>query len=122
MGSKVAQILISALTLGFRSGTNTAVTTGNVKKGLIGGAVVALALIGTAAVDAYTSQISDTQVAAFKTECSKVTGNKVITHTDPTGVVVTKLECTKDVGQDDTVKEEATFATELVSYVTSLVN
>ena len=32
------------------------------------------------------------------------------------------VECTKDVGQDDIVKEEATFATELVSYVTSIVN
>ena len=114
MGQKAAQILLTALMAGFRSLKLTAVT-GNWKKALIVATLVSAVTAGDAIYSAATSTIDSAKVESFTKDCEAVEGNKVIYTVDSSKISILKLECAKDVGQDDTVIQDTGLANWIVA-------
>ena len=121
MGSKVAQILLLALTAGLRS-ANAVVPAKGLHKGLLVGGIVAAVTAGDALYNAKASTIDEAKVATFTTDCAKQSGNKVIKTVDASKISVLKLECAKDVGQDDLVVQDTGIAHWIISNASLLIN
>ena len=121
MGSKIAQILLLALTAGLRS-ANAVVPAKGLHKGLLVGGIVAAVTAGDALYSAHISTIDNAKVTSFTADCTKVAGNKVIKTVDASKISVLKLECVKDTGQDDLVVQDTGVANWIISNANLLLN
>lgn len=121
MGQKIAQILLLALTVGLRSASSVIPAKG-LHKGLLIGGIVAVVTAGDALYNANASTIDSAKVAAFTKECEAVAGNKVIHTVDTSKISILKLECAKDVGQDDTVVQDTGIANWIISNASLMLN
>ena len=122
MNKTWVRILLLALASGLRSAKTVALTSGgNWKRVAIVAGLVTTVTAGDAVYSAATSTIDSLKVASFTTDCKQQAGYKVIQTVDASKISVLKLECAKDVGQEDTVVQDTGLGQWIVSNASLLL-